>query len=342
MTAPSEPALSAIIPARNAADTVGRCLDALLAEAGENVEVIVVDDCSQDATRQAASQRHRVRLFALAEHRGVAAARNHGAAAARAPILLFLDADVVVTEGTLRRVLRHFDDSTLDAVIGSYDPAPEARSLVSLFKNLAHHHFHQVSAGEATTFWGACGAVRRERFFAVGGFDAGRYELPSIEDVELGQRLRRAGARIVLDPLLQVKHLKRWTLVSLLATDVLRRAVPWTLLALERGEWPTGLNFGGRQRAAAALSPLLLMAGACSFIRPSLLPALIALFAAAFWINRDLFALFRRRGGVRLMIAGFALQQFYYLYSIFGLVAGLFLYAVGGRSARQRRREARA
>ena len=89
---------------------------------------------------------------------------------------------------------------------------PDDQSIVSRFKNLAHHHFHQRARVEASTFWGACGAIRREQFFAAGGFDEKRFKLPSIEDVELGSRLVDRGVRIVLDPGLQVKHLKRWTL----------------------------------------------------------------------------------------------------------------------------------
>ena len=55
-------------------------------------------------------------------------------------------------------------------------------------------------AGEAQTFWAGLGAVRRERFLEAGGFDAGRYPAPAIEDIELGLRLTDAGHRILLDP----------------------------------------------------------------------------------------------------------------------------------------------
>ena len=107
---------------------------------------------------------------------------------------------------------------------------------------------------EATSFWGACGAVRRECFFAAGGFDEKRFKLPSIEDVELGYRLIDQGVRIVLDPELQVKHLKKWTLVSLVATDVTRRAIPWTLVWMERRRLQKDLNFSYDQRIGAMVA----------------------------------------------------------------------------------------
>ena len=71
---------------------------------------------------------------------------------------------------------------------------------MSAFRNLLHHHVHQQAAGPATTFWAGLGAVRREAFLASAGFDAERYPVPSIEDIELGMRLAPTAARIGLDP----------------------------------------------------------------------------------------------------------------------------------------------
>lgn len=315
------PALSVVIGARNAAGTLGACLDAVFADAGADVEVIVVDDFSTDETSGVAS-RYRVRLIALSEHRGVAAARNEGAGAARAPLLLFLDADVVLTPGGLDRARAAMEDPSLDAVIGSYDDDPPVRTVTSLFKNLAHHHFHQRSAGAVTTFWGACGAVRRDRFLAVGGFDEERFKLPSIEDVDFGCRLAARGGRIRLDPGLQVKHLKRWTLRSLITTDVVRRAIPWTLLWLERGDLPRNLNFDPTQRAAALLAASLAVLAPLALVSAQAGIGLAVAITAAVWLNRDLYDLFQRKGGWRLLVAGFLLQQLYYIYSLAGLAAG--------------------
>jgi GT2 family glycosyltransferase len=330
------PQLTVVIAARDAARTLPACLEAVLEQAGGEVEVIVVDDCSSDDTREVAA-RFPVRLVALGEHAGVAAARNRGARAARAPILFFLDADVVLGPGALARGCSLLADPALDAAIGSYDDEPLDRSLVSQFKNLAHHYFHQRSASSAGTFWGACGVIRRDRFLAVGGFDERRYRLPSIEDVELGYRLVEAGARIRLDPGLQVKHLKRWTLASLVKTDLLRRAIPWTLLWLERGgQLPRDLNFGTDQRVAAALAPGMVALTAATAAFPPAALALVVCVGAAAWINRDLYRLLLRKGGLRLAAGGFLLQQLYYLYSAVGLGVGLSIH-----SWRQLRRQAK-
>jgi GT2 family glycosyltransferase len=322
------PMLSIIIPARDASSTLDACLDETRRQAGENYEIIVVDDDSRDMTA-AIAERHRVKLIRMPAHRGVAAARNAGARAARASILLFMDADVVPARALFAQGLAIMAESQVDALIGSYDDRPAADSLVSQFKNLAHHHFHQNSDGPATTFWGACGFVRRDVFLEAGGFDEERFVLPSIEDVELGDRLARRGARIRIAPKLQVTHLKRWTLGTLIHVDITRRAIPWTLLGLETGRLPRNLNFSWQQRLAAIVAiaeVVAIVALVFNFRAFSAWILLAALTGAATMLNVSLFRLFYEKGGVRLAICGFLLQQLYYLYSLYGFIAGVLIY----------------
>src|SRR5262245_44260985 len=115
------------------------------------------------------------------------------------PVLFFVDADVVLHPDAIARGRAQLVDPSVDAVIGSYDDTPDARTLVSQFKNLAQHYFHQRAAGRRS-FWGACGFIRRPVFDAVGGFNEARFSRPSIEDVELGWRVTHRGGRILLDP----------------------------------------------------------------------------------------------------------------------------------------------
>jgi len=311
-----------IVPARNAATTLPRCLDALVAQATDDVELIVVDDNSSDDTAAIVS-RYPVRLIELPRHAGASAARNQGAEASRGEVLLFIDADVVLAPGGMCRVVATMARPEVGALIGSYDADPDDVSTVSRFKNLAHHHFHQRSHLNASTFWGACGAVRRECFFAAGGFDEKQW---SLEDVELGYRLVDRGVSIVLDPGLQVKHLKRWTLASLVVTDVTLRAIPWTSLWLERRRPHTDLNFSYGQRMAAMVSVALVLSIPLALVSPYLWFMVGALLVVAYWLNRDLFRLLLKKGGLRLAIGGFLLQQLYYLYSLAGLVAGAAIY----------------
>ncbi len=108
----------------------------------------------------------------------------------------------------------------------SYDDKPPEPNFGSQYKNLLHHYTHQKANEEASTFWSGRGAVSRQAFLGVGGFDPAKYHLPSIEDVELGYRLRESGGKVKIDRHFLSVHLKRWSVPELIRTDILRRAVP--------------------------------------------------------------------------------------------------------------------
>jgi GT2 family glycosyltransferase len=258
---------------------------------------------------------------------GPAAARNLGAAATRADVIVFVDSDVEVHPDALGRTAERFAaDLGLDAVFGAYDDDPADPGLTSRYRNLLHHHVHAGAAGEAETFWAGLGAIRREAFEAAGGFDAESYPEPSIEDIELGVRLRRRGARIVLDPGIRGRHLKAWTPRTMVATDFRRRGVPWARLLLRHGGDSTALNLGWRRRASAAAAVALL--GSLLARRPRLTAAALL---ANLLLDRDLYALLARRGGPRLLIAGVGLHQLHQLSAAASLPVALALHATDGR-----------
>jgi GT2 family glycosyltransferase len=248
--------VSVVVPAYNNAGELSQCLSALRTAASADTELIVVDDASSDDVLSTAA-RWGARVLRLARNAGPAAAWNHGARYARGQILFFVDADVVVPNNAIGRIRTILDcHGEIAAVFGSYDANPAAPGLVSQYRNLLHHFVHQTGKAEAATFWAGCGAVRRAAFERVGGFDEQRFPRPSIEDIELGYRLRRAGYRIFLDKSLQSMHLKRWTLRSVMRTDIVHRAIPWSRLIIESGETPDDLNVQGSQRASVALTGL--------------------------------------------------------------------------------------
>ena len=77
------------------------------------------------------------------------------------------------------------------AVFGSYDDEPAEVNFISQYRNMFHHFHHQHSDMEAFTFWAGCGAIKKSIFDEIGGFDQKRYTKPSIEDIELGYRIRK-------------------------------------------------------------------------------------------------------------------------------------------------------
>jgi hypothetical protein len=145
---------------------------------------------------------------------------------AKGNVIWFVDADVVVHPEGARVLKDAFERTKAAAVFGTYDEFPAATNFLSQYKNLAHRHHHVRSGRERETFFAGCGAVRAAAFRAVGGFDAKRYPKPSIEDIELGVRLRRRGFTIRLEPDLQARHLKSWHFGDMVRTDILQRTVP--------------------------------------------------------------------------------------------------------------------
>ncbi len=263
---------------------------------------------------------------------GPAAARNTGAGEATGDVLFFVDSDVAVRPDVVSRVREAMAATDVDAVVGLYDDRPTAPNFLSQYKNLLQRYVHLTARPAGTSFWGACGAVRREAFHAVGGFDE-RFRTPSVEDIDLGYRLTNAGFHVRFLRHLEVTHLKRWTLVSLLASDIFRRAIPWTWLLMRESKIYPDLNLRYRHRAAGAATFLLVAALAASWARPEALwigAACVGLLAG---IDRPMWRFFRDRRGPRFASAAIAWNWVYYLYSTLTLLVAVLLYPFVGRRA---------
>lgn len=295
--------LSVVVPATDSPLTLERCTAAIVAAHDPPDEVIVVD---------------RPRELSAA------AARNLGAERAIGDVVAFVDADVEVHTDTFTRIRAAFEaDPDLTAVFGSYDDDPHDAGLVSAFRNLLHHHVHHASAGPAETFWTGLGAVRRTAFLAVGGFDEARFPHPSVEDIELGGRLRSAGGRLLLDPAIQGTHLKAWTLHSMVWTDFSRRGIPWVALQVRDRRLSAALNCGWRHRASALACATVVLG---SVLGRHL--AAVGALAVLLLLNHGFYALLLRRRGLREAMAGVVLHGLHHLVSIAAVPAGLAVAAI--------------
>jgi cellulose synthase/poly-beta-1,6-N-acetylglucosamine synthase-like glycosyltransferase len=246
---PVAPELSIIVPVHNGARTLRGCLEALLSAPGPTRELIVVDDGSRDDSADLAASLG-VCTLKYSDRRGCAAARNSGVRYTTAPILVFVDADVVIHPNALERISKFMSENrNYSAMFGSYDAEPADPGFVSQYRNLLHHFTHQSGRCEAETFWTGLGAVRRSDFQNMGGFRS-----VSPEDVELGLALSGAGLRIRLDRELLGKHLKTWNLKTMVSTDIFLRAVPWSELILKTGRITDDLNTSLLNRIGVALA----------------------------------------------------------------------------------------
>ncbi|ELR97384.1 glycosyltransferase family 2 protein [Gloeocapsa sp. PCC 73106] len=317
--------ISIIIPVYNGGEAFTRCLTSLKNSKVRPLEIIVVADGDTDGSGELA-EKFGAKVLRNNTSKGPATARNKGAAIARGDILLFIDADVTIYPDTLAKVAQVFEsEPDLTALIGSYDDQPGALNFLSQYRNLFHHYNHQIAKEEASTFWGACGGIKREVFLEMGGFDES-YRRPCIEDVELGYRLKAAGYRIRLCKEIHVKHLKHWTPYSMLRADFFYRALPWTELIHRQNYLPNDLNLQWSSRLSVLLVYSLLAVSVTGFWTPSVWIVAILIISSLLTLNAPVYQFFWEKRGFLFTLRTLPWHWLYYFYSGLGFALGTLRY----------------
>lgn len=329
MTQDPAHSISVVMPAYKAEHLLPRVLPPLLEmlTAGDVTEVLVVDDQSPDGTADLA-RKMGATVLTTPVNGGPGAARNLAAEHATGDILWFVDSDVIAHPDGAGHVRRAMSKDNVGAVFGSYDDAPDGQAWFSRYKNLLHRYHHQRAKREACTFWAGCGAIRADVFREVGGFDVKTYEIPSIEDIELGYRIADTGRRILVEPRLQGKHLKVWSFRNSLSTDIFCRALPWSRLMISREGLTNDLNTSSAERLRAGLAGLLFLSVLALPFLPGLWPWALSLLVLAFVANFDLARAMAAHGGLWFAFKCILYHQFYYVYSASIYVWCLFEYYV--------------
>ncbi len=205
---PAWPRLSVVVACRNEEAGVERALTSVLAQDYPGLQVVVVDDRSEDATPtilRALAARHAAliveRVDALpAGWLGKTNALHRGAARARGEWLLFTDADVVFAPGALRRAVAWATRDGLGHAVALprfVAPGLLERAFVSLFGLFLVSNQRVGELGRAGSAGfigiGAFNLVRRDAYEAIGGHT--RLRLEVADDLKLGLVLRRSGVR---------------------------------------------------------------------------------------------------------------------------------------------------
>ena len=194
--------VTVVVPAYNEERTIRVAVETLLESEYPDLEVVVVDDGSQDATSARLQDLHdqgRIRLLRQ-ENAGKASALNAGIAAATGEVVLYTDADSLFLRETVAKMVRWFADPSIDAVCGNDMPLRTRTGLQKLLAITTHIGTGYVRRalsliGCLPIISGNLGAIRRRVLEEIGGFRPlwG-------EDLEITWRLHERRKRIVFDP----------------------------------------------------------------------------------------------------------------------------------------------
>lgn len=197
--------ISVIIPAKDAAQTLGACLSALKQQTAvsEPVELIVVDDGSTDQTAAVAHQYGAI-LIQHETAQGAAAARNSGLRHAQGDLICFTDADCIPTRNWLAEMSKPFAETAVQGCKGIY--ATRQTSLVARFVQIEYEDKYDLLRPQPQIDFidTYSAAYRRELLLAYDGFDE---RIFYVEDQELSFRLAAAGHKLVFQPDAVVYHL---------------------------------------------------------------------------------------------------------------------------------------
>lgn len=196
------PEVSVLIPVRDAAATLGACLDSVLAQTFVNYEILVVDDASEDDSRALASARaqtdRRIRLLSPGQ-RGLVACLNTGLAEARAPLIARMDADDVMDGERLTLQCKYLrEHPEVDVVASRVRAFPTDQVRMGMREYLRWQNACLDSDALHDEIYVECPMThpstmyRRTAVLGAGGYRDGEFP----EDYELWLRLDRIGCRM--------------------------------------------------------------------------------------------------------------------------------------------------
>lgn len=198
------PRVSVIVPAHNEEKTIEATIRTLREVDYPNLEIIVVNDGSTDATSEVVRNYSRtggVRLIDRETSGGKSAAINTGITAAHGEIIMVIDADVALERDGIRKLIVHFQDKDVYAASGNVKVGNRVNLLTKLqaleyIKDLNIRRRALDLLHSVLVVPGACGAYRRTVFSKVGSMDRDTV----VEDMDITMKLLKSGEDVRYEP----------------------------------------------------------------------------------------------------------------------------------------------
>ena len=226
------PSVTVLIPAHNEESVIVQTVTSVLLSDLTDIQVIVVDDGSSDATLELLQSnfgRNEAVQIIHQVNRGKAAALNHALSHARTDIVVTIDADTEIESDALRKLLRHFSDASVGAVAGNVKVGNRSRWLTRwqaleyiTSQNMEKRAFDLLNC--ITVVPGALGAWRKKAIEDAGGITADTVA----EDADLTIAIRRLGWRVTYD-----EEAIAWTEAPETPGVLIRQRFRWTFGTLQ-------------------------------------------------------------------------------------------------------------
>jgi glycosyltransferase involved in cell wall biosynthesis len=270
--------ISIVIPTYNSSRFMPDLMDSVFKQVDDDMEVIIVDDCSTDDTLEIA-KRYPTRIIQMEQNGGPAKSRNRAVNEAKGDIIFFLDSDVEVLDGTVQEVKDYFEKNpAAKCVIGICSTEPLNKGFVPTYMAMFEYiHLIGQEYDKVSVFAPRCGAIKKELFLSAGGYDE-NYRGADVEDFELARRINKTDD-IILNPKMIVKH--QFADFRQVIKNYFKRTVMWVKLFMKEKKLdnagPTAPSNGIAAICAFLSFLTLIFMPAVSFAKP-LFWTLIAIY----------------------------------------------------------------
>ena len=187
-----QPLVSVIIPAHNEEENISECIESLLCQTYQNIEIIVVDDCSSDNTYLVAAK-YPIKVIRLDQNKGPAHARNIGIKNAKGKFVVFAEADAKYSTNYIELIMKPLNNTEIGgAIAGQRLVWSNKNNVLVRYWNYRFEAIGILTKKGLRPIIGAW-AFRKDVLNKVGLYDE---SLRCGEDVDLVNRLKKAGYKI--------------------------------------------------------------------------------------------------------------------------------------------------
>jgi len=215
--------VSVYIPCFNAEKHIEGCIKSVLSQSYPVDEILIIDDGCTDKTIEKASK-YNVKIFRNKENKGLAFSRNKGILKAKNEFVASIDADIILDKKWLENLMKDFTNDKIAGVCGNLEEHYEKR--IADFWRLIHmkQNWGKKKIINPRFLFGSNCVFRKNAVKGIGLYNI-KYRT-NYEDVDISNRLKAKGCKLIYESKARAMHLKKDSVIS-----VLKSSWNWTLFS---------------------------------------------------------------------------------------------------------------